>query len=660
MHFLTSIVEILQSLYFPEIDARHERIAEAHQRTYEWIYSSCDVGFADWLENGNGVFWVSGKAGSGKSTLMKLLYDDPRTREHLKSNASQQHWTIAAYFFYSSGTSLQKSQNGMLRSILHQVLRENPTAIRKVCSHKFPQLANHQAYAGSYMSDPKWSSTDLERAFCVLLSEMPLDKGLLLLIDGLDEYEGNDHDLVRVVQSIIADNQVSNLKVCVSSRPETVFEDGFAAYPKLRLQDLTKKDIEIYVRDRLNEKTKMQSLLKSDPAGTWTLIYQVTYKSSGVFLWVYLVVKSLMDGICNYDTIRQLQERVDECPPELEDLFGSMLSNVESMYHSQTSRVFRVISAQQEMHWEVQALQLWHIDEDDFNQDDEADQLGSFKDIWERLHNIDLRLQSCCAGLVEIEYDYARAPRTVLEKLASRNHPNAEQEAEWIKACIDIIKIKVRFMHKSVQDFLDSSPTSLAKITARGYDRHFNPHLWLHKASLNRVKLFSYFFSRVFPQSSLLITELLICCWNVIEDFLHCSRYIEEVTSEAQTGSLEDLDKAVQRYITPQRLREIMGVSSSKPDLFTKTGFLGSKFANSIKPHHWSNWFGVLNKTRRGCRLTTDEVFYCIVSRRDTFLSSAVKNGLSVYVQKVSQMPGFQINENWLAFASLIRRDLAT
>lgn len=31
---------------------------------------------AEWLESGSGVYWISGKAGSGKSTLMKHLFWD--------------------------------------------------------------------------------------------------------------------------------------------------------------------------------------------------------------------------------------------------------------------------------------------------------------------------------------------------------------------------------------------------------------------------------------------------------------------------------------------------------------------------------------------------------------------------------------------------------
>lgn len=40
--------------------------------------------FAAWLRDGDGIFYISGKLGSGKSTLMKYLSDHTRTKEHLR------------------------------------------------------------------------------------------------------------------------------------------------------------------------------------------------------------------------------------------------------------------------------------------------------------------------------------------------------------------------------------------------------------------------------------------------------------------------------------------------------------------------------------------------------------------------------------------------
>ncbi|KAL9088683.1 MAG: hypothetical protein Q9159_002934 [Coniocarpon cinnabarinum] len=79
--------KVLNSLYFPEMSSRDEEIAPAYQNTYEWIFQQPDEGacrwsdFRQWLLQGTDAYWISGKAGSGKSTLMhfinqQLTYND--------------------------------------------------------------------------------------------------------------------------------------------------------------------------------------------------------------------------------------------------------------------------------------------------------------------------------------------------------------------------------------------------------------------------------------------------------------------------------------------------------------------------------------------------------------------------------------------------------
>ena len=40
--------------------------------------------FVDWLKQEDGLYWVSGKPGSGKSTLMKFLSAHDTTLKHLE------------------------------------------------------------------------------------------------------------------------------------------------------------------------------------------------------------------------------------------------------------------------------------------------------------------------------------------------------------------------------------------------------------------------------------------------------------------------------------------------------------------------------------------------------------------------------------------------
>jgi hypothetical protein len=67
--------QVLDLRFFRQITDRFEGIAEAHQQTFEWIYRNPISShkpwdnFNQWLRSGTGCYWISGKAGSGKSTL---------------------------------------------------------------------------------------------------------------------------------------------------------------------------------------------------------------------------------------------------------------------------------------------------------------------------------------------------------------------------------------------------------------------------------------------------------------------------------------------------------------------------------------------------------------------------------------------------------------
>lgn len=122
---------ILDSFSFPSIAARYIQVTKAHASTFNWIFkeepskSQPSDSFTRWLEFGDGIYWINGKAGSGKSTLMKFLYDHEQTRKLLTSWASPIKLDLANFFFWNSGTTDQKSQSGLLRSLLHEILSKH-------------------------------------------------------------------------------------------------------------------------------------------------------------------------------------------------------------------------------------------------------------------------------------------------------------------------------------------------------------------------------------------------------------------------------------------------------------------------------------------------------------------------------------------------------
>lgn len=103
---------IIRSLRFDNQDSRREQIREPQGHTFSWIFNDDDSdNYSDdssiydsdiatfrnedqkrresssrlltWLSSGSIIFHVSGKLGSGKSTLMRFLYSHPRARVDL-------------------------------------------------------------------------------------------------------------------------------------------------------------------------------------------------------------------------------------------------------------------------------------------------------------------------------------------------------------------------------------------------------------------------------------------------------------------------------------------------------------------------------------------------------------------------------------------------
>ena len=85
--------------------------------------------FVAWLNSGRGVFHISGKAGSGKSTFMKFICSHERTEAELKEWAGQKKLVFAPFYFWKSEDEIQMSLEGLYRSILFITLRQCPELI---------------------------------------------------------------------------------------------------------------------------------------------------------------------------------------------------------------------------------------------------------------------------------------------------------------------------------------------------------------------------------------------------------------------------------------------------------------------------------------------------------------------------------------------------
>ncbi|KAF2111408.1 hypothetical protein BDV96DRAFT_499698, partial [Lophiotrema nucula] len=324
---------MLGTLYFPEMQLRQSDIRSAHHLTFDWLYqdsgSDTQSSLASWFQDGEGVYWVAGKAGSGKSTLLNHIVRDPKTLDLLRRWANPDKLFIGSYFFWNSGSALQKSQNGLIRSLLFDVLRICPELIQEIMPDS----------AVGYVPQ-SWTLHHLMTAFRRLADVSTHRYRFCFVIDGLDEYDGDHHELVQVLKDAFSS---SCMKLCLSSRPWNVFQEAFGqqAGPHMLLENYTRNDILNYVTNTMEQSTAFSDLKSIEPRCS-DFIREIVDRAQGVFLWVVLVTRSLVRGFTNADTFDDLERRLHEFPRELGPFFRHMYESIEPFYRLEAARYFQI------------------------------------------------------------------------------------------------------------------------------------------------------------------------------------------------------------------------------------------------------------------------------------------------------------------------------
>ena len=292
-----------------------------------------------------------------------------------------------------------------------------------------------------------WSLPELK---IILNASIEFEQGkraYCIFIDGLDEYNDDDgpEGIVAKVQMLAS---LSNVKLCVASRPEPQLQKRLSHVPNLRLHDLTWPDMRAYA---LSEFENLEALGELTSGRLKRLIDELLDKlldkAQGVFLWLRLAVKSLKDGIEWGDSNELLDRRLEQLPNELDALYAAMWTKVnrdENIYRESAALYFWLV---------IQAATYWGREISSHRSPPLL--LLAFAvelDIQERLlfdmtHDIHIEsletlcnkttkeILTRCAGLLEI-----RPPES------TRHIPGCSPDA--------VIQQEVMFIHRTAQDFL--------------------------------------------------------------------------------------------------------------------------------------------------------------------------------------------------------------
>ncbi|OCL07618.1 hypothetical protein AOQ84DRAFT_222678 [Glonium stellatum] len=452
---------ICRDLQFSTMMEREGAIAEAHQQTFSWIFQENTPGnkapwssFTDWLRHGKGLYWIVGKAASGKSTLIKYIHESPTTTRLLREWAGGMPLATPRFYFWISGTAEQRSQTGLLRTLLFEILTQNkdlvPIVLPSRWAKRYSELAQPFEYFNvSRTPSDQWSTLELMEGFQALVKQESVPLKICLFIDGLDEYEGDYEKIAKLFREVIT----PNLKVCLSSRPLLPFHDAFQSFPCLELQNLTYDDIKKYVTTLFKDNAHFPRLEKREPVRALELMKSVVERAEGVFLWVKLVTRSLLDGLSNRDEISDLRQRLEALPKDLEELFKSMLDRIDPLYLERAAKIFLIIRASHRVADNARfPHKLAHLDtlslslaiNSEHNQDcTDKPQAMSEEERREKRQIMKDQLKVWCAGLIE----------------AVNTSPTHDS---------------VQYLHRTVRDYLDQ-PDNLDMLVTRTAKNDFEP-----------------------------------------------------------------------------------------------------------------------------------------------------------------------------------------
>lgn len=316
--------DFLNTIFFNEMFARQKDIRSPGKDDFPWIFSNtspcgsqletkntAQLGgirrdILTWLRSDRTLFRIAGEPGSGKSYLMSFIVSDERTRLALKVWARTRRLYIFKFFFWSAGSPLQKSIDGLLRCILFQALKAKPTAIKHIGS----DLDSVQ-FGG-------WTTKQLLVAVMKALDGYKNDC-IFLLVDGLDELKGQPDLLIK---TLIDMQRGSNIKMLLSCRPWQVLNKELDRFPSVKLDDLNSEDIAKFARKQL----------RSHGIDSTQLVQGITQRAGGVFLWTVLVCRILLRRFREGCNLAGLRSDLDAIPTNLTDLFAFFLRDIDSMW----------------------------------------------------------------------------------------------------------------------------------------------------------------------------------------------------------------------------------------------------------------------------------------------------------------------------------------
>jgi hypothetical protein len=343
------------------VDERRRDIGKASEESLRWVFEEPvdrrRGGIPEWLATGSGLYLISGTEASGKSTLMSHILTNRQTKKYLEDWASPHKLVEASFFFWRNGSRLERSEDGLLRSLLHRVLEQaahlSPILFPKEWAALYSQMASDQDLTNPGLG--AWTLEQLRHAIRILVGQEVVAHGqarikVFFAVDGIDEYRkaGGEESFGEILKFFKKDIGTSdNAKALISSRPLSEFS-ALDLTPQATLHQLNHDDIATYVHKVLDGDDGFQKAKRSRPADASLVTECIVRTSSGAgdFLWATLAIQIVKTELNNRKELGHIYATIHKEPPlELKDLYSILWSSIPSDAQSDATQALRMMLA---------------------------------------------------------------------------------------------------------------------------------------------------------------------------------------------------------------------------------------------------------------------------------------------------------------------------